>query len=494
MTLDSSYASDVTANSEPSSPDLPNLVDQLFADAIPAENVKHQNTGFGNVAGQFMHGVGDKALNDPGSVAVNGAMGYGLGLLVNKGLASAVWRKPTIGGLVAATGLAAYELTNAVPGWKKSYDVASNPFAYDPETVQQAEKHIHSLGGSALVMGAGGVGGSLAIKSGISMSAESMLAKTRATMFGENAVAAGAKEGAEVVAKEGAAILPDKGVTKVRFGDDVSDLGVHKGRDSKAFKFDDDGKVIVDNQNAMLVDELNGIKGINATSVESSSAEHARGVIRDSIPLVKETDEQAATTIAAKLRGERVAENDNFPIPLSPGKDSPAGYRRTGAEISESGRTQGLTFAIRRAIASSKEGIDGSTLRYDESGNLLMVDKGFFSRQYLRWEDGKIAEIINVDRSNTLVRGDVKDGVYTFELPTGGTAKWRGELNTQTGEWMPVPGEIATPDMAMYKGAIDNLLARANNYLPGFTESRLGLALRNIALPESLLRRMYPTA
>jgi len=164
------------------------LLDELLRDEA-LSNPK-QNTGFSNVASHFVAGMGDKIVNDPGSLAVNAAAGFGIGYLTKIGLESARFRTPTIGGLVAMGGLAAYELVTALPGWKQSYDIASDPFAHSAQDVIQAEEHIGSLGGGTLDLAAGGVAGGLAFKPSVAAATESLIARGRATVFGEGAGAA----------------------------------------------------------------------------------------------------------------------------------------------------------------------------------------------------------------------------------------------------------------------------------------------------------------
>lgn len=240
MTLDSSFAAKETASQEAQPEENAALAEEALSQtAAPRKLEPEQMTGIVNVASNFGEGVVNELIHNPGTLALNAAGSFGIGYLANKGLQSAAMRIPTIGLMTAAGAYGLYELGKALPGWKQSFDIASDPSAYDAASVLQAEKHIQSIGGGTLEFGVGGVAGGLAFKPGVSAAAESLLVKTRATIFGEKPqIKQFGPDGKEIFLADEINGLSGAKATDVA---DATLAAVSESRLPQAFKLDGDG-------------------------------------------------------------------------------------------------------------------------------------------------------------------------------------------------------------------------------------------------------------
>lgn len=436
MTLDSNFAVKETA--------IPEAVTQetalkengalaneaMAALAAPRKLEPEQLTGITNVVSNFGEGVVSELIHNPGTLALNAAGSFGIGYLANKGLQSAAMRVPTIGLMTAAGGYGLYQLGAALPGWKQSYDIASDPAAHDAASVLQAEKHIQSIGGGTLEFAVGGVAGGLAFKPGVSAAAESLLARTRATIFGEKPpVKQFGPDGKEILLADeinglAGASATDSGSAALTAGSEI----VKPRRMPQAFAADEHGNFSKEISLSYGDDAIpEGV--ITGHTPEITAQNHAAAALSDE-----------AAQVAARVESTL----------------SRAEIRKRNAESGATFDTESTTAmqfiaAVDRRRAVNHENIlPGLSRTTDSRGKLLKTTEetqsGTFDQYYQTGKDKALSSVFISKRGDEeAVTVQVLDGEFFVSSRDGGNAQWRGALGSD-GRWTKAADETyATP-------------------------------------------------
>lgn len=379
---------------------LPAAKESTVSEVSPIVTMNHGD-GVGNVMHHLAVGVGNEIVEHPLALAGNAALGFGMGYATKVGLASQVWRRPTIAGLVVMGGVAAVDLISSAPGWFKSASIAGNTTGRSLEEVQAAEKHLQALGGGALELGVGGVAGGLAFKPNIAAATESMIGRSRAAIFGSGDKAAA---GEAVVAGE-TSILSEKSLVSK----ELEGLAVEQLPTSETI-----GK--------QMGDRVSKLFGNRPIEEVVHDANYVRSPSSHELPIV---------TISAK--DARVA-------------------RLFEAEAVRDAQTNAARQFIQKIdgkLLTPEYVADGFT-HYNQSTGLLSSQRVKTSignsNQYYNWEGRKLTEIYSLRRGEIdPVTVKVRDTEFFVTAPDGTEVPWKGTMSGE-GIFTKAPEEnFATP-------------------------------------------------